>query len=756
MKKSDAWLLAIPVCTIFVMLENHYIRDTVGALEKQMETDLAMTPEEYSTLNSLYFMPNIIAPLFIGVFCELSGRASKLLLFTAITLAVGNIIFTIGVHTHSLALFYSGRFIAGSMYEVIDTIPIIILGPLFRANWGLMVGMMNGMLRFGTVLAFAISPLVYRAYGVEAALWISSAMGVIGIGAALAAYLADVWFEEAVLLAQDPDLSVGANDGEYEMVPYQSSSACHTPNTPLDLRRGDHGPTRKSIEYYQAMEAQISSDPLKDDAQAAMDDGFLSPVPRQPSSGNAKEGTSSCEHRGRRRSRSSSQGSADHHLTSPLHNQVSPLGALFTARNASLLRAEANAVVGASTRRRIFSADAADGAQNAEFDALFGSNPKYDLNTIGEDSEGSSEGTPLLQAAGLISSAVSMGSEQRAVGGSPGSYKGPSGYGTAAGKDGTDTVTNSLSSTNSGGDRNAMRELIPRPSERGDKTQPGMITAVWDYWQSISPFQDYGVQYYFYLLNSMCLFGAVIPFWFMGSKFLQLNYGLSVENADFLMILPEGAMVVVSPLLGLVVDWLQLSLRSKLYLMGAVCFGTGSALLMLALGYADSGSGVTISPLYTILLLSLCYACANSLTWDVVIQVVPQPDQLAPATGLSASASNLLPCLIPYLIIHVTRHHRTQGGGNDAIPGLGEAQKESNLGMLVLATTAALAGVCGLCAAQCEARTYDADILAQTGLAHSFDPALADGEGSNRSSSRGASVKSKGSRYSVGSEYEIV
>jgi hypothetical protein len=38
----------------------------VGALEKQMETDLGLKASQYDMLNSLFFVPNIVLPLFTG------------------------------------------------------------------------------------------------------------------------------------------------------------------------------------------------------------------------------------------------------------------------------------------------------------------------------------------------------------------------------------------------------------------------------------------------------------------------------------------------------------------------------------------------------------------------------------------------------------------------------------------------------------------------------------------------------------------
>jgi MFS family permease len=723
MKRTDGLLVAVSVCTIFVMMENHYIRDTVAALGQQMESDLAVTAQEYSTLNSLYFLPNIITPLFIGAFCELSGRASKLLLLTSIALAVGNLVFTLGAHTHNVTMLYIGRFMAGCMYEVVDTIPIIIFGPIFRANWGFMVCLMNGTLRFGTILAFAVGPLAYRAVGVEAALGASSLMGVLGVASAFIAYTADMWLEEANLRGEASSTGDLQNGSSQEMSPYYRNGDSNL----IDVRgRGDHGPTRKSIDYYQAMQAQLLSDPLEDLVlESARVDVEVGKPPLAPSTPQRRQEQPEPQ---RDRSQTGSHDSAELQFVSPLAEQVSPMGARFTARNVSFLRAEANAVVGAGTRQRLFSPDAAGDESMADL-SRFG--VESSRNSFSENTEQ----TPLLEAAGLTSAAGVEGS-------------GSSTY------DAVSTSTDHSPNSTGTGLEAVLNEIT---SESHSKAPDNSLSALWDYLMAVSPFQDYGIQYYFYLLSSMCLFGAIVPFWFTGSKFLQLNYGLSLENSDFLMMLPEGAMIIVSPLLGLVVDYLRLSLARKLCLMGAVCFGCAVALTSLAVAFPGSHSDVHIDPLYTILALSVCYACANSLTWDVLIQVVPQPDQLATATGLSASAANVLPCLIPTVTWYLK--HKA-ASPSSAYSGADNAGPENNVGMLVLAATAAIAGVCGLCAALCEVRTYEARILEETGLAHSFDQQQEvsslplQGTASARNSRRDLSAKD--SRYSCGSEYEIV
>ena len=62
------------------------------------------------------------------------------------------------------------------MYEIIDSVPIVVLVPLFQSQWGLVVGLLNGFLRLGSVMNFVITPIIYNARGVKDALWFATAV----------------------------------------------------------------------------------------------------------------------------------------------------------------------------------------------------------------------------------------------------------------------------------------------------------------------------------------------------------------------------------------------------------------------------------------------------------------------------------------------------------------------------------------------------------------------------------------------------
>ena len=97
----------------YIMCGSHYARDAVGALERQIETDLSITADQYATINSVYFIPSIFAPILAGIFTNYLGGASNCLLYAVISSSVGHFIFSLGIQFDNICLIYVGRSIAG-------------------------------------------------------------------------------------------------------------------------------------------------------------------------------------------------------------------------------------------------------------------------------------------------------------------------------------------------------------------------------------------------------------------------------------------------------------------------------------------------------------------------------------------------------------------------------------------------------------------------------------------------------------------
>ena len=60
--------------------------------------------------------------------------------------------------------------------------------------------------------------------------------------------------------------------------------------------------------------------------------------------------------------------------------------------------------------------------------------------------------------------------------------------------------------------------------------------------------------YWLYLIGSLCAYGCVVPFWFIGAKHLALRWRMSIAEADAYLLWPEGAIALIAPPFGWIID----------------------------------------------------------------------------------------------------------------------------------------------------------------------------------------------------------
>jgi MFS family permease len=104
MKKSPYLRWVIASFIGLIIFGNHYVRDTVGALEKQIENDLNISSKQYALLNSLYFIPNIVTPIIGGIFAQRIGPSLCLIISLFIT-TIGNCIFVYGIKNYYIYIY---------------------------------------------------------------------------------------------------------------------------------------------------------------------------------------------------------------------------------------------------------------------------------------------------------------------------------------------------------------------------------------------------------------------------------------------------------------------------------------------------------------------------------------------------------------------------------------------------------------------------------------------------------------------------
>ena len=425
----------IPSLVGFIIFANHYCRDTVGTLEKQLEQESNLTVKDYSTFNSIYFIPNIIAPLFIGYLIQKLKGPSKLLILCVTIATIGHGVFALGAQLMSKYLLFFGRFAAGLVYEIIDSVPIVILSYIYVSNWGTMTGLLNGFLRMGSVFTFFMSPFLYHRYNVITALWFAASMSALGIFASIGIVIC---------------LSIHYKSSEDKI-----SESTETTFKVCDIEK-DCKVTNENVK------TSISRD-------------------------------------------------------------------------------------------------------NA-----------FDDNKVGKDNS--------------------------------------------------------------------------------------------SFFEKYLPLRSYSMEFYYYLLCGTCLYGSMVPFWFMGSKFIQKQFSKDLVEADMLMQLPEGCIVIISPLLGLILDCQKdlFTLNRRLLMLALSCFGlAGSYLLLIT---------PSIDPVMVMVLMGVCYAFSNSLFWNNIVGVINSSELMPSATGLVASCLNILPSIVPYV----------------------NAYFGDRIGLTVLSLLAAMAGIFGV------------------------------------------------------------
>jgi MFS family permease len=423
------WRWVIPFLTSSLIFVNHYCRDSVGALEKQLESEVGITPAQYGHLNALYFLPNVITPLLVGTAANKLGGAPTCLVLAVICASFGHLVFAYAVEVQSVGLLFMGRVLAGSVYEVIDFLPIVCTGALFKDEWGTIVGATNAFLRSGSVATFIICPYLYENLGLTKAMWFSASLAVASIAIAFGArYL-----------------------------------------------------TRQLSDTYKAHH-ELDEEPEKPETKnspPAQDSGFMS----SPASAYALQ---------KRKSRSASEMSANSDV-------------------------------------------ATAGTENSE--------------------------PPL----------------------------------------------------------------------------------------SLEPFKKLSYTYYLYMFAGLTLYGSMVPFWFTGSKFLQEAYGLSVQSADALLLIPEGSIIALSFPLGYILDNHLKGAPNRLMALGLSTALLPIAYAMLILGANESGDGApTASPVFAVFILGVGYGISNCMYWTSLMQLVPE-NLIGPASGLIASSLNVMPAVVPVI-----------------------------------------------------------------------------------------------------------
>ena len=406
----------------------------------------------------------------------------------------------------------------GFMYEIIDSVPIVVLAPLFQTKWGLIVGLLNGFIRMGSVMNFLISPMIYSSSGVKSALWLATAFA-----------SCTTFFALLICVLSMAPIAAESAKGTYE----ELMEACDEP---------DDGAAACSI---------------------ATDD--------EPSCNN--------------------------------HNE--------------------------------------DGIPIAS--ELIGSHLMSDQTrtctvSISIDASGRSVSKitrPVLSTSSPIEGEV-LDYAHRMVNYSNGPVT---------------STTEHSKAFRDGCNSNDNLSVV-------GKFATSMASAL--------PLRLFPFEYYMFLCSGAFLYGSMVPFWFLGSKFLQDHYNLSIGSADALLLLPEGMIAIVSVPIGHLLDTYCRGMKSRLRMLAVSCMFLPASYLMLAHGFrasspnesVDSNSNLTtdifIPPAFSMFAIGFAYAISNSLYWSTVMDILPKGPYFSAANGLIASCLNILPSVVPPFLVLIS------------------------------------------------------------------------------------------------------
>lgn len=404
------------------------------------------------------------------------------------------------------------------MYEIIDSVPIVILVPLFKSQWGLVVGLLNGFLRLGSVMNFVITPIIYNARGVKDALWFATAVA-----------SSTILFAGAIFLSRN-------NGNDYEHLNVSSHEGLsETPSCDITyatmIAKADSTASTASDSESDLLSPDVTSNSFK--VKNRNDSDYNVSYKEEP---NDEE-------------------------TSTLYEQT----------------------------------------DSAHFFEIVGTEDIVDCGEKKTVSKAS-----MLSAAAAVMSKLAIA----------------------------------------------------------------------------LPLHLFQYQYYMFLLSGAFLYGSMVPFWFLGSKFLQDHYSLAVGRADALMLFPEGMIAIVSVPIGYLLDLSKCNTKSRLKLLSVACLFLPISYTMLAYGFYSTSESPTsssatdsmrgprtlhtsIPPLITMGAIGLAYAVSNSLYWSSVMDILPKGDHFSAANGLIASCLNVLPSFVPPFLIFAASFNK--GDRKDAV-----------------------------------------------------------------------------------------
>ena len=185
-KSPLRWLVLVLGC--LMMIGSYYCYDIPAALKTQMDSYM-YDPSNYeflfSCLYSVYSIPNIILPFFGGYFVDTFGVRSCLVIFATL-ISLGQVIFSIGVETHSWGVMLLGRLVFGLGGESLTVANSALIADWFKGKeLAFAMGINLAISRTGSVINNVVSPELTSSEGINFASWFGASLCLASLGCVL-------------------------------------------------------------------------------------------------------------------------------------------------------------------------------------------------------------------------------------------------------------------------------------------------------------------------------------------------------------------------------------------------------------------------------------------------------------------------------------------------------------------------------------------------------------------------------------------
>lgn len=182
------FLLASAACFMF---GNYYFFDQTSATQGAILDHTGMSSDMFGMLSSVYSWPNVILPLFGGLFIDVFGLRMAVVGFTTLVLA-GSGLFTLGLWCNNTSLLVAARVVFGIGGESQNVASLTLISRWFAGRELAFAFAINvAVSRLGSVAAFDSQPALVSGLGVTGASATGSCFCMFSLLAAIVAVTMD-------------------------------------------------------------------------------------------------------------------------------------------------------------------------------------------------------------------------------------------------------------------------------------------------------------------------------------------------------------------------------------------------------------------------------------------------------------------------------------------------------------------------------------------------------------------------------------